>query len=153
GRQSDLALVLQTKSVEVYSNSLFHGIVSMTVPGDASPVPVFSTSSNSGPLAAGATVTAGYAPASAFSLTVNGQAVPRSIDQFWAPTFQVAAQGTGGQGDLVLHRLPLNGLLALFTLLLWALMWLGFGWIHRLEWIFTGRPKSAKARHARHDHE
>jgi GT2 family glycosyltransferase len=154
-RQSDLALVLQTKSVDVFSNSLFHGVVSMTVPGDASPVPVFSTSSNAGPLAAGATVTAGYAPASAFSLDVNGQAVPRSIPTTWTPTYQVAASGSGSQvpeGTLVLRRLPLNGLLALITLLMWALMWLGFGWIHRLEWIFTGRRRP-KAQHVRHADE
>ncbi|MEO9180773.1 MAG: hypothetical protein ABI298_03885, partial [Acidimicrobiales bacterium] len=156
GRQSDLALVLQTKSVEVYSNSLFHGITSMTVPGDASPVPVFSTASDAGTLSAGATVSAGFAPASAFTLNVNGQAVPRSIEKSWTPTYQLAAPENGStvvQGTLVMRRAPLNGLLALFTLLLWALMWLGFGWIHRLEWIFTARRWPAKARHARPEHE
>ncbi len=156
GRQSDLALVLQTKSVEVYSNSLFHGITSMIVPGDASPVPVFSNSSETGSLAAGATVSAGFAPASAFTLNVNGQAAPRSIKQSWTPTYQLAAPENGStvaQGSLVMRRIPLNAVLAFVTMLIWALMWLGFGWIHRVEWIFTGRRKSATARHKRLEHE
>ncbi len=154
GRQSDLALVLQTKSVDVYSNALFHGIVSMSGTGLGAPVPVFSTSSNSGPLQPGATVTAGYAPASAFTLEVNGQSVPRSISSTWSPTYQVSSRGFGAsvQGHLVMRRLPLNGLLAFFTLLMWALVWLGFGWVHRLEWIFTGRRRPTTAQHARHDH-
>ena len=46
GRQSDLALELQTKSVEVFSNSLFHGIVSEEVPDAKTPSPVFSSTSN-----------------------------------------------------------------------------------------------------------
>jgi hypothetical protein len=124
----------------------------MTVPGDTSPVPVFSTASNIGSLAAGATVTAGYAPASAFSLDVNGQVQSRSATTSWTPTYQVATSTSGAgvpQASLVMRRLPLNGVLALVTLLMWALVWLGFGWIHRLEWIFTGRRKPAKALHAR----
>ena len=43
--------------------------------------------------------------------------------------------------DLVLHQFPLNGLLALFTLGLWAIVWLGFGWIHRVEWLFNRRHR------------
>jgi hypothetical protein len=49
----------------------------------------------------------------------------------------------------VLRRFPLNGLLALVTLLLWTLVWLGFGVIARLEWLFTGRRQTVVARHAR----
>ena len=93
GRQSDLSLVLQTKSVEVFSNSLFHGTVSMVVPLGKSPMPVFSSSANTGTLASNATVTAGFAPASAFTLDVNGVAAPRAAQirhghrvSKWAPT-------------------------------------------------------------------
>ncbi len=66
--QSDLSLVLQTPSVEVFSNSLFHGIVAQTVPGTSKVLPLFSTTSNTGSLFSGSTVEAGYAPASAFAM-------------------------------------------------------------------------------------
>jgi hypothetical protein len=49
-------------------------------------------------------------------------------------------------GRLVLRQFPLNALLAAFTLLMWLLVWLGFGWVHRLEWLFTGRRRAAHAR-------
>jgi GT2 family glycosyltransferase len=159
GRQSDLSLELQTESVEVFSNSLFHGVVSETVPRDARPEPVFTPTSNTGPVEAGATVTAGVVPASAFGLDVNGQAASRAIDPSWMPTFLVSATAAGAvkgaepTGALVLHRLPLNALLAAFTLLMWVLVWLGFGWVHRLEWLFTGRRPATRPRHARGHHE
>ena len=151
GRQSDLALELQTKSVEVFSNSLFHGIVSEEVPDAKTPSPVFSSTSLSGPLSAGATVQAGVAPASAFGLDVDGQPASRASDQLWTPIFQVSStaasvDGQGPTGQLVLRRLPFNALLAGFTLLMWVLVWLGFGWVHRLEWLFTGRRRAAHAR-------
>jgi hypothetical protein len=146
GHQSDLSLVLQTKSVEVFSNTLFHGTVSMIGPGATSPTPVFSSSANTGPLATNATVTAGFAPASAFSLDVNGVAVPRAADPSWTPSFQLGSYSSAPTGTLVLHRLPLNGLLALVTLMLWLMMWFGFGWVHRLEWLFTGRRRPSHAR-------
>ena len=41
-----------------------------------------------------------------------------------------------------LHQFPLNGLLAFFTLGLWLIMWLGFGLIARLEWLFTARRRT-----------
>jgi hypothetical protein len=159
GRQSDLALVLQTKSVEVFSNSLFHGIASETVPDAIAPVPVFSSTSNSGPVVAGATVAVGMAPASAFGLDVDGQAAARVVDPLWTPIFHVSAtaSGTGRNSvgptaQLVLRRLPLNALIAAFTLLMWLLVWLGFGWVHRLEWLFTGRRRAQQPRHAKeHD--
>jgi GT2 family glycosyltransferase len=159
GRQSDLSLELQTKSVEVFSNSLFSGIVSETVPHGRFPRALFSPSSTTGPVTAGATVTAGVAPASAFGLNVDGQPAARAIDHVWTPIFHVSATaGTGDgvkgpTGQLVLHRLPLNALLALFTLLMWALVWLGFGWVHRLEWLVTGRRSAARPRHAKELHE
>jgi hypothetical protein len=43
-----------------------------------------------------------------------------------------------------LHQFPLNGLLAFLTLSMWSIIWLGFGWIHRLEWLFTGRARRAQ---------
>jgi hypothetical protein len=149
GRQSDLSLVLATRAVEVYSNSLFHGIVSMTAPGSTTPVPVLSNASSSGPLLRNSTVQVGLAPASIFNLLVNGQAAPRSTRSTWTPYFQVGASTTIPVGQIVLQRLPLNGLLAAFTLLMWLFMWLGFGGVHRLEWIFTGRPQRATPRHVR----
>jgi GT2 family glycosyltransferase len=152
GRQSDLSLLLQTKSVEVFSNSLFHGTVSMLVPPGTTPTPVFSSSATTGALAANATVTAGFAPASAFSLDVNGVAVPRAANPSWTPSFQLGTYSSVPTGTLVMHRLPLNGMLALATLLFWLLMWLGFGWVHRLEWLFTGRRHPTHARHGG-DHE
>ena len=43
-----------------------------------------------------------------------------------------------------MHQFPLNGLIALFTLGMWAIVWLGFGWVQRLEWLFTGRRRRAR---------
>jgi len=144
--QSDLSLVLQTPSVEVFSNSLFHGIVAASQPGSATLTPLFSTTSNSGPLVPGSTVVAGLAPAGAFALTVNGKPAARSTYRTWTPYYQVPTTPTTLRGALVLHQFPLNGIIALFTLGMWAIVWLGFGWIHRLEWLFTGRRRRARAR-------
>jgi hypothetical protein len=159
GRQSDLSLELQTKSVEVFSNSLFRGIVSETVADGKVPTPVFSSTANSGPVIPGASVQAGFAPADAFGLDVDAVAAPRASDHLWAPVFTVSA--TAGQSDgergplgqLVLRRFPLNALLAAFTLLMWALVWLGFGWVNRLEWLFTGRRRAQHPRHAKETDE
>lgn len=137
-RQNDLALVLHTRSVEVFSNSLFHGIVSMRVPLGKAPIPVLSSTSNQGPLVSGATVVAGLAPASAFTLNVNGQATSRTTEGTWTPFYQLGHYQGTPTGQLVLHQFPLNALLGLFTLAIWGIMWLGFGWVHRLEWLFTG---------------
>jgi GT2 family glycosyltransferase len=147
--QSDLSLVLQTSSVEVFSNSLFHGIVSASPPGSTTLTPLFSTTSNSGPLAPGSTVVAALAPAGAFDLSANGKATPRSTDGTWTAHYQVPTTPTTLEGTLVLRQFPLNGIVALFTLVMWALVWLGFGWIHRLEWLFTGRRRRARARSER----
>ena len=147
--QSDLSLNLQTSSVEVFSNSLFHGIVAATVPGSTSLAPVFSSTSNSGPLTAGSTVVAGLAPAGAFALDVNGKPAPRSTFGSWTPFYTVAPAPTNPVGTIVLHQFPLNGIIALFTLGMWGIVWLGFGWIHRLEWLFTGRRRGVTARPAK----
>ena len=149
--QTDLSLVLQTDSVEVYSNSMFHGLVSETTPGSTTPTPVFAATSNSGAISSNAKVVAGLAPASAFELEVNGRAAPRTVSSGWAPTYKVGTLATGATAKLVLHRFPLNGLLALVTLLLWTLVWLGFGVIARLEWLFTGRRQATVARDARRE--
>jgi GT2 family glycosyltransferase len=147
--QSDLSLVLQTSSVEVFSNSLFHGIVAASPPGSTTLTPLFSATSNSGPLTPGSTVVAGLAPAGAFALSANGEATPRSTDGTWTPFYQVPSTPAPLEGTLVLRQFPLNGIVALFTLVMWALVWLGFGWIHRLEWLFTGRRRRARARSER----
>jgi hypothetical protein len=152
-RQNDLALVLHTRSVEVFSNSLFHGIVSMRVPLGKAPIPVLSSTSNQGPLVSGATVVAGLAPASAFTLNVNGQATSRTTEGTWTPFYQLGHYQGTPTGQLVLHQFPLNALLGLFTLVIWGIMWLGFGWVHRLEWLFTGRRRHSTPRHARADNE
>jgi hypothetical protein len=159
GRQSDLSLELQTKSVEVFSNSLYRGITSETVADAVTPVPVFSSTSNVGPVIAGATVRVGMAPASAFGLNVNGQPASRALE-LWTPIFHVSATASGGgghsvgpTGQLVLRRLPLNALIAAVTLLMWLLVWLGFGWVRRLEWLVTGRRRSNRPRHAKEPDE
>ncbi|HVA52804.1 MAG TPA: glycosyltransferase family 2 protein [Acidimicrobiales bacterium] len=139
--QSDLSLDLQTSSVEVFSNSLFHGIVAATNPGTTSLSPIFSSSSFSGPLTAGSTVVAGLAPAGAFALDVSGKAASRSTLGSWTPFYNVAPAPSNPTGTIVLHQFPLNGLIALFTLGMWGIVWLGFGWVHRLEWLFTGRRR------------
>ncbi len=143
--QSDLALELHTQSVDVFSNSLFHGIVAATSPGSTKLTPIFNSSSFSGPLTPGSTVVAGLAPAGAFALDVNGKPAPRTTFDTWTPFYQVAAASTPPTGTIVLHQFPFNGLIALFTLGMWGVVWLGFGWIHRLEWLFTGRRRRVSA--------
>jgi hypothetical protein len=148
--QSDLALELDTPSVEVFSNSLFHGIVAATNPGSTTLTPTFSDTSNSGVLTAGSTVVAGLAPAGAFALDIDGKAAPRTTYDSWTPYYSVGTVPTHPTGTIALRQFPLNGLIALFTLGMWAIVWLGFGWVQRLEWLFTGRrrrvmtPREAK---------
>jgi hypothetical protein len=128
GRQSDLALVLQTKSVEVFSNSLFRGIVNDGRCHSARPRRRrFSRAApNTGPVDSnGASVAAGYAPASAFGLEVDGQSAPRAARAHHGHlSFKSAPTAVGGgehsvgpNAQLVLQRLPLNALLAGFTLI------------------------------------
>ena len=139
--QSDLSLELETPSVEVYSNSLFHGIVAATSTGSTKLTPIFSTTANSGVLTAGTTVIAGLAPADAFALDVIGKAAARTSYNTWTPIYSVVSSTPNPTGTISLHQFPLNGILALFTLGMWGIVWLGFGWIHRLEWLFTGRRR------------
>jgi GT2 family glycosyltransferase len=148
GRQTDLSLELHTSSVEVFSNSLFHGLVSQSTSSGF--IPALRGVGVKGSVYSAGVVESGLAPASAFTLNVDGKAVPRQTFDGWAPTYAVGDFSTTPTGELVLHRLPLNGLIALFTLLLWATVWLGFGWVQRLDWLFTRRSRrGAAARHAR----
>jgi GT2 family glycosyltransferase len=149
--QSDLSLKLQTSSVEVFSNSLFHGIVAATNPGATTFTPIFSSTSNSGPLPAGSTVVAGLAPAGAFALVVNGKATTRSTFGSWTPYYDVPQTPPNPVGTIVLHQFPLNGIIALFTMGMWGIVWLGFGWVHRLEWLFTGRRRVVTPRPTKED--
>jgi hypothetical protein len=49
-----------------------------------------------------------------------------------------------------MRRFPLNGLLATLTLGMWLVVWLGFGWMQRFEWLFTRRSRTAPVpRHAK----
>jgi GT2 family glycosyltransferase len=150
GLQTDLSLVLETASVEVYANSLFHGLVSSSLAGSTTSTPLFTSSSNAGLVPASSTVVAGVAPASAFTLDVDGKSAPRSVSYGWAPSYQVGAVGAKATGTLVLHQFPFNGILALITLGLWTVVWLGFGIIQQLEWMFTGRRRVV-ARHVKKD--
>ncbi len=152
GLQTDLSLTLQTASVEVYTNAMFHGLVSSTLSGSTTPTPLFTSAANTGLVPANSTLTAGLAPASAFTLNVDGKSMPRSTSFGWAPTYQVGAVGAKATGTLTLHVFPWNGVLAFITLGLWTIVWLGFGIIQRLEWLFTGRRRAVAARHVRKDH-
>ena len=149
-RQTDLSLELQTGSVEVFANSLFHGVASQSSGTSASGwVPALGANATSGPVNSGATVVLGLAPASAFSLVVNGAAAPRTVAG-WLGTYQVGSFHGPVNGRVVLHRLPLNGVLAGATLALWAVMLLGLAGVQRLEALYrrTNRPV-VTARHAR----
>ena len=148
-RQTDLSLELETGSVTVFSNSLFHGLVAQSTPAGAW-TPVLGGGFAPGTLATGGQVQAGFAPASDFRLTVNSEAAPRTTTDSWVPTFQVVEpQGTGGvTGELSLAVVPLNALIAALTLGFWIVVWLGFGWRQRLEWL-VARRRPVNARHAR----
>ncbi len=154
GRQTDLALELSTSAVEVFGNSLFHGILAQANPTTSAQSglsPVLNGTFSSGALAGGQPVLSGFAPSDAFTLKVNGRSLPRQASAGWASSYLVPESATPLQGQLVLHRFPFNGILALLTLLLWSVVWLGFGWVQRLEWIFTWRMRRAtkSARHVR----
>jgi len=147
--QTDLALELQTSSVDVYSNSKFYGVVSTSTGGNNNPVEV-STDGQAEQVSSGSTVRASVAPAGAWTLDANGLATKRVVRDGWSPTYVVPSTKSGKTViNLVLHQFPLNGLLALFVLGMWGIVWLGFGWIQRLEWLFTGRQIRVTARRRR----
>ncbi len=150
GLQTDLSLELQTSSVVVFANSMYHGLVSQSVAGKTTSTHLLASDTSSSTVASGSTIRAGVAPASAFDLVVNGSLVPRSVSDGWVPTYRVGTQSSTATAQLVLHRFPWNGILAGVTLGLWTIVWLGFGLIQRLEWLFTGRRRrGVVARHAR----
>ena len=93
------------------------------------------------PAANDAHVVAGLAPAGAFALNLSGKPVARSIADGWAPKYAIGSVHGNETVQVVLHQFPLNGLLALFTLGLWLFVWLGFGWVHRAEWLFNKRNR------------
>ena len=141
-RQTDLALTLRTRAESVYTNHAFHGLVAVA---DASAPSGYRALSGAtfgvGTVPAGATVVAGLAPAGAFALEANGRAATRGTVDGWAPRYRVNDYRGSVRAQLVLHQFPLNGLLALVTLLLWGGAWLGFGWGSRLEWLFGRRER------------
>ena len=139
GHQTDLSLSLQTPSEETFSNLKFKGIVWAKQARQAS-APIFSNVTFSGEVPQNAIVHAALAPAGAFSLDVNGKPVARALRHGWGAIYKTSSSTASVNiGSLVLHQFPLNGLLAGFSLALWFVVWLGFGWIQRLEWIFTFR--------------
>jgi hypothetical protein len=142
--QTDLSLKLQTSSVSVFGNSLFTGLIHATSDG-SNPVPVLATIGSEGhlkmPASNDAHIVAGLAPAGAFALNLNGKPVARSVTEGWAPKYSIGSVNGNESVQVVLHQFPLNGLLALFTLGLWAFVWLGFGWVHRAEWLFNKRNR------------
>ncbi len=145
--QTDLALELSTSTVQVYANAQYSGVIRERASKSSPWTSVLSPLTNSGTLTGGDQVEAGLAPAGSFSLEVNGHALAQSSLNGWAGAYNVPATSKSVVGTLKLHQFPFSGLLALFTLFLWAVIWLGFGWIHRLEWLFVGRPR--RGRHAR----
>jgi len=143
--QTDLALELSTSTVQVYANAQFSGLIRERASKSAPWSSVLSPLTNSGTVTGGDQVEVGLAPASAFSLAVGGRALAQSPLDGWAGAYQVPSTPASALATLSLRGFPWNGLLAALTLFMWSVIWLGFGWIHRLEWLFT-----AKARRARH---
>ena len=125
-RQVDLSLVLQTRWVEVFANSMFHGVVAQSTPSGGL-TPVLGEPGTTGALTPGGDVVAGLAPASAFRLEVNGQPAPRAPSTSWAGVYQVTAATAQPTGEVVVDRFPWNGVLAALTLLAWLYAATGFG--------------------------
>ena len=144
--QTDLALELSTPTVEVYANAQFSGVVRVRASTARPWTSVMSPVTNRATLPGGYQIEVGQAPADAFSLSANGAGVSRSSLDGWAGAFLLPSSKFPVVVRLHLNRFPFNGVLAGFTLFLWCIIWLGFGWVHRLEWLFTGRPR---ARHTR----
>ena len=150
GLQTDLSLELQTNSVVVFANSAYRGLVSASVAGKTTSTQLLVSGTSAVAVPPAATIRAGVAPASAFELLVNGTALRRTVSDGWMPTYAVGDQSTTPSAQLVMHRFPWNGILAGVTLGIWIIVWLGFGLIQRLEWLFTSRRRRvAVARHAR----
>ena len=160
GRQTDLSLELQTPSVEIFSNSLFRGLVAATSSTSVTgSTPVLGDGFSPGTLMPGATVTAAFAPPGAFALMINGRAVARTTSYGWAPTYRVGlhheAVGHSLTGQLELQRLPFNGLVALVVLMLWLTVAFGCAGLPAGPlWFFhRRRQRVLSARHAKVDRD
>jgi hypothetical protein len=151
-QQSDLSLVSRSSGVLIYANTAFHGIVSQREAGlpssatssDAAAnsdwVPVLDGVTWSGDVAPGH-VLAGLAPAGAFALEVDGHAVKRTVRLGWAAQYR----SSGGKATIVLHQFPFNGLVALFTVLVWVFYLAGFGVLERWSSIARRRQRRPHA--------
>jgi len=147
-RQADLALVAKSSGLLIYANKRFHGIVGQratalakgTTSSDVDSVdgwtPALHGENFTGDVAAGQVI-AGFAPANAFALEVNGHAVKRATVLDWVAGYET----TGGPAQLVLHQFPLNGLLTLFTVFLWLSYLFGFGVTERLGELMGRRQR------------
>ncbi len=144
--QTDLALELSTATVDVYANAQFSGLVRARSSKAAPWTSVLSPTTGTATLPGGDQLEAGLAPADAFSLSANGRGVARSSLDGWAGAYSLPASNTPVTASLRLNRFPLDGILAGFTLFLWCIIWLGFGWVQRLEWLFTGRTRARRRR-------
>lgn len=144
--QSDLALELQTPDVAIYGNGAFAGLVRAKNPATGVVSAAFTDQGNQGLVQPGLVYSAGLAPAGAWALEINGKAATRLTHGTWYPHF-TSSITTTQSGELVMHQFPWNGLIALFTLGLWIVVWLGFGTLQRLETVTT--PKAGRGRHAR----
>ncbi len=135
----------------VYGNSLFHGVVARAPSPGAGWAPLRGELFGPAPVTSGASVVAALAPASDFALDVDGAAAPRTLSDGWAPTFQVATYhqppGSTITARVVLDHLPWNGLLAMVTLLLWALAGLAFTGLYRGSW--RARRRGRTGRHVK----
>lgn len=162
--QTDLSLVLQTASMHVYTNSAFHGVISLrqsafgamsssTTASSGSSItnltPILGDETQSG-FANYGQVLVGEAPASAFALNQDGSPTPRKVVLGWVGAYSVSPVAVP-KLKLVLHQFPLNGLLAIFTLGLWGVSLLGFGGVQRLEEIIGRKPRGVIVRRGESD--
>ena len=145
-QQVDLSLTLTSPAVEVYSNSEFNGVVRARASTSQPWHAVLGAPGVPGAVSPGTTIEAGYAPASAFALSVTGARATRTQLDGWAPAFSLSSGSSHTRAVLVMNSFPWNGLLAGITLILWIVVTLGFGWIQRLEWLFTGRSTAKRGR-------
>jgi hypothetical protein len=138
GNQSDLSLELATPDASIYSNAAFVGLVRAVNTTTGAATPAFTTQGFSGLVAPGARYVAGLAPAGAWALDVDGRGAARSTQHTWYPHYAPRVTRTTS-ATLTLHQFPLNGILALFTLGLWLVVWLGFGTLEMLEQLLAPR--------------
>ncbi|MGH9020790.1 MAG: glycosyltransferase [Acidimicrobiales bacterium] len=145
-RQTDLSLTLETSSVEVFSNSSFHGLVS-AAPLTGSPTPLPGGPGDRESWPTGESIEAAVAPASAFRLVVGGRDARSTTSSDHAlGAWLVPPTGGVAPGELVVSRFPFNGILAGLTLCAWLYAALGFRGLRRVERLVG---VTAGARHAK----